>query len=74
MTYQNDPNRRTRMADSGSWTTIGIIAAVAAVVLLGLLLFAPRDTTGVATRDPGQSTTPQNTSPPAKPAPPTQPK
>ena len=52
MTYQNDPNPRRGMASDGSgWRNLGIIAGIAAVVLLGLLIFLPRDTTSTASRD-----------------------
>lgn len=69
MTYQNDPNRvRPAARDSGGgWRTLGIIAAVAAVVLLGLLIFLPRDTTSTVSRDSSprvEQTTP--TAPPNK--------
>jgi hypothetical protein len=68
MTYQNDPNRRRAMDPDGSgWRTLGLIAAVAAIVLLGLLVFMPRDTTSTASRDNSprtERTTP--TVPPSK--------
>lgn len=53
MTYQNDPNRtRTGMRDDRSgWRTWSILGAIAAIVVLGLLMFMPRDTTSTASRD-----------------------
>ena len=52
MTYQNDPNgRRAINPKASGWRALGIGAAVAAIVLLGLLVFLPRDTTSTASRD-----------------------
>ena len=68
MTYQNDPNGRRPMNPKASgWRALGISAAVAALVLLGLLVFLPRDTTSTASRDNSprtERTTP--TVPPSK--------
>ena len=70
MTYPNDPNRRPGVgADGSGWRTLGIIAAVAAVLLLGILVFLPRDTTSTASRDNSPRAERTTPSPPPSKAP-----